>query len=245
MTQTTEDKFLGGRVVARQSAQGFRSGLDAVMLAAAVPARENDEILELGCGAGAGALCLAARVPACRVVGIDVVSEAVRLAVLNARANDVQSRVTFLEGDALSLPKDLRRPFDHVFCNPPFHAQTGQSSPDTVRGIALEDDARLGLWLESGVKRVRSQGTFTAILRADRLGEAIRHMPQSGLTVLPLWPRQGQPAKRVILQVRKDSKAPMALLPGLVLHENDGRYTDAAEAILRGHASLALQCPSG
>ncbi len=241
MSSLTEDHFLDGRIVVRQPKQGFRSGLDAVMLAAAVPAADGDEVLELGCGVGVASLCLGLRCSSCRVTGIDILPILSDLAMANARANGMDSRLDFVCGDALSPPPALRRSFDHVFTNPPFHDGAGEKSTRDDRALALADQGRIGEWLACGLKRLRPQGTFTAILRADRLGEALEFLPGQGVTLLPLWPRHDQAAKRMIIQVRKGSHTPLALLPGLVLHECDGRYTPAADAVLRGGASLALR----
>jgi len=240
MTTCTEDRFLGGRIVARQPAKGFRSGLDAVMLAAAVPAGAEDNVLELGCGAAVAGLCLAARVAGCAVTGIDREASLVVLAGENASLNAMASRFRFVAGDALSPPPELRKAYDHVFCNPPFHAGLGQRSRSAARAVALYDDGLLSRWIVSGLKRVRSKGTLSVVLRADRLSEALAVLPSLGITIFPLWPSRDRPAARVILQARKNSRAPLGLLPGLVLHETDGRYTPEADAVLRDAGSLAL-----
>jgi tRNA1Val (adenine37-N6)-methyltransferase len=239
VSEFTEDRFLNGRIAVRQTADGFRSGLDAVMLAAAVPIGEG-EVLELGAGAGVASLCLAARCSPYRVTGIEIDTALAALANDNARANGTDARVAFLAADALRLPQDLKREFAHVFANPPFHGE-GMAAPDAARRRALQDEGRLSDWLETGAKRTISGGTFTTIIRADRLGEALAVLPATGVAVFPLWPRADEPAKRVILQLRKGSGAPLALLPGLVLHNPDGRFTADADAVLRDGASLALR----
>ncbi|HWA90927.1 MAG TPA: methyltransferase [Rhizomicrobium sp.] len=231
------DRFLNGRVVARQPDSGFRSGLDAVMLAAAVPARAGDTVLELGAGAGTASLCLAARVPDCEIVGIEIDPGQAALARENASANG--ARAEFVAADIFDLPAALKRDFAHVFCNPPFH--DGEASPDPARDIALRDDGRLADWLALGLKRTVSGGSFTAILRADRLGEAMAALPARGVTVFPLWPRDGVAAKRVIVQAVKGAGHALALSSGLVLHHADGRYTAAADAVLRDASPLSLR----
>jgi tRNA1(Val) A37 N6-methylase TrmN6 len=237
---TTGDRFLGGRVIVRQRQSGFRAGLDAVMLAAAVPACVGDETLELGAGAGTASLCLASRVLDASIIGVELDAALVGLANDNAKANGVEQRVRFIASDVFDLPKEVRRDFAHVFCNPPFHDDNGEISPDTGRDMALRDKGRLGDWIELGLKRTIGGGTFTTIIRADRLNEALGRLPERGLSIFPLWPRDGEPAKRIILQILKGSRAPSALLPGLVLHNADGTYTAGADAILRDGASLAL-----
>ncbi len=240
MMALTQDRFLGGLIVAKQPAEGFRSGLDAVMVAAAVPAASGEEVLELGCGAAVAGLCLAARVAGCKITGIDWEASLVSLAGENARLNSMASRFRFVAGDALSPPAELRKSYDHVFCNPPFHDGLGQRSTSGARAAALYDEGRLSRWLAGGLKRAGSKGSFTVIVRADRLGEVLADLPPRGVTVFPLWPSKDKPASRVIVQTRKNSRAPLCLLPGLVLHETDGRYTPEADMVLRDAGSLAL-----
>jgi tRNA1Val (adenine37-N6)-methyltransferase len=236
----SNDGFLGGRVVAQQPRVGFRSGTDAVMLAAAVPGKPGDEVLELGCGAGIASLCFVSRITDCHVTGVELAPELVAIAEKNARANGWEARVDFEVANVLRLPNHLRKSFDHVFCNPPFHRSSGEISPNADRARALSDRDGLHNWIIAGLARVAPGGTLTLIVRADRLGEVLRSVPQEASTIFPLWPRQGEPAKRVILQIVKDSRAQLRLSAGLVLHEHDGRYTPQADRILRGGGSLAL-----
>ena len=233
----TVDKFLGGKVVIAQSETGFRAGLDAVMLAAAVPGVMT--ALELGAGAGTASLCLATRLTAATVTGIEIDPALVTLANENAAANGMERRVTFATADIFALPPEWKREFEAVLMNPPFHGE-GQSSPDPSRARALMDNRSLRGWLEAGLKRTVSGGSFTSILRADRLNEALAALPEAGVTAFPLWPKAGEAARRVVVQVRKGSRAPFRLLPGLILHQESGAYTPEADAILRGEAALAL-----
>ena len=241
MIATTEDRFLGGRVLVRQPQDGFRAGLDAVMLAACVPARPGETALELGAGAGTASLCLACRTKNLTITGLEIDARLASMANANAAANGMAGRVLFVTGDALDPPAALRRPFDHVFCNPPFHGEEGEVSPDAARACALQDGGKLAGWLAAGVKRTASGGTFTTILRADRLGEALAALPQRGVAVFSLWPRADAEAKRVIVQMRNGSRARLRLLPGLVLHEANGRNTKEADAVLREGGALPLE----
>ncbi|HEY4274981.1 MAG TPA: methyltransferase [Rhizomicrobium sp.] len=237
---SASETFLGGRVIVRQPEQGFRGGLDAVMLAAAVP--DGATALELGAGAGTASLCLAQRLSAIAITGLEVDPELVRLAAENAAANSMQARVRFAAANIFALPLEFKREYDCVLANPPFHGE-GQVSADPARARALMDEGTLGDWLQAGLKRTRSGGTFTTVLRADRLNEALLALPLTGVSVLPLWPRTGAAARRVLIQVRKNSGAAFHLGPGLILHDETGTYTPEAEGILRGEAALALGVP--
>jgi tRNA1(Val) A37 N6-methylase TrmN6 len=242
----SEDALLGGRVRLRQPVEGYRVAIDPVFLAAAVPAAPADTVLDLGCGVGAAMLCLAARVAQCRITGIDRQRDLVRLAGDNVALNHLVGRVTAMAGDLLRPPPRLEPgSFAHVMANPPF-LEGGQATPppDRAKAIAnVEGEADLGQWVRFALTMVRPQGTITMIHRADRLEQLLGHLSgrAGAITVFPLWPGAQKPAKRIIVQARKGAAAPTRLMPGLVLHGPDGRYTQAAEAVLRHAAALAIE----
>ena len=241
----TDDRLLGGRVRLRQSADGARAAIDPVFLAAAVPAEPNQQILDAGCGAGAAMLCLAARVPQCRVVGLELQRDLVRLAGDNALLNRMGDRLSVMVGDLLHPPPRLSPgSFDHVMANPPFIERgRGTEAPNPAKAAAnIEGEAALGDWIRFALVMVRAKGTVTFIHRADRIDALLGQLAGrgGGIVIFPLWPRAGQAAGRVLVQARKQIAAPARLAPGLVLHEADGRFTEAAEAVLRGGEALVL-----
>lgn len=241
----TEDRLLGGRVVLHQPRHGYRAAIDPVLLAAAVPAQAGETILDIGCGVGAATLCLAMRVEDCRVTGIDAQRDLVRLAGDNIVLNDVASRVTVMSGDLLRPPPRLAPgSFAHVMANPPYlDAASGTPPPDRGKANAhVEGEADLAAWVNFALAMVRSKGSITFIHRADRLDRLLAELSgrAGAIEFFPLWAGEGKPAKRIILRARKGVATPMRVLPGLVLHEADGRYTAAADAVLRDARALVL-----
>ena len=235
----TEDKFLGGRISIKQPKQGFRAGHDSVLLAAAVSARADDRILELGSGSGVSSLCLATRISGCEVLGIEIDSALVALANENAKRNGMGERVRFVTGDAREVKPDSA-PFDHVFFNPPFHPDTGQVSPHAARDLATRDtDDAVHSWTKHAMTLVKSGGAVTAILRADRQDDFLAVSGRAGAVVLPLLPGVGEPPKRVIVQKHLGNTTPFSTMTGFPLHE-EGRPTHGAEAVLRHAAALPL-----
>ena len=237
--ENTLDGFLGGRLSLVQPRGGFRAGHDTVLLAASVPAPAGSHVLELGSGAGIASLCLAWRVPGLRVTGIEIDPELVALANENAERNEMADRVGFECADAARTGEDTI--FDHVFFNPPFHPASGAESPSMSRDLAMRDAASaIGDWTRNALARTRPEGSVTAILRADRVEEMLAAGDGRGVVLFPLFPRAGEAPKRMIVQFQKGSLAPLRLTAGLVLHEQGGRNTDAAEAVLRNGAALGL-----
>ncbi|HYE49736.1 MAG TPA: methyltransferase [Azospirillaceae bacterium] len=237
------DLLLGGRVRLLQPGKGYRAAIDPVLLAAAVPAGEGERVLELGCGAGAASLCLAARVPGCRVTGLEMQAEAAELARRNAALNRLEERFEVVEGDLLRPPGVLRPGgFDRVMANPPFHPAGAHTISPTAGKAASHGEGEAGLadWIAAALRFLKGRGTLTLVHRADRLDEILArlHGRFGAVTVLPLWPMQGREAKRVIVTARRDARSPARLLPGLVLHGAGGAYTPEAERVLRDGVAL-------
>ncbi|EME68554.1 O-methyltransferase [Paramagnetospirillum caucaseum] len=238
----TEDCLLGGRVRLIQPRDGYRAAIDPVLLAAAVPARPGERVLDLGCGVGAAALCLLARCPEAVVDGLEVQPSLAGLGERNAALNAVEERFAVHRGDAAAPPAGLGG-FDHVMTNPPFfEAGSGTPAANASRAMAhAEGELDLVGWIKAAVKMLRPKGRLTLIHRAERLGDilaALRGRGVGDVTVLPLWPKAGRAAGRVIVSARQGVRSPLRLLPGLVLHGTGGEYTPQAEAVLRGGAAL-------
>ena len=241
MNDTTEDTLLGGRVRLRQPVRGgLRAGLDAVLLAAALPARPGQVVLEAGCGSGAAMLCLAARVPGLRLLAVERAPEMAGLAAENAALNGATAEVT--TGDVADLPLARRLgPYHHAMANPPYWPG-GTVPPAPGRAAAThEQSAALADWaafLAAGLRHGGWLGLVLPAARFDSGAAALLAAGCGGTRLLPLWPRQGVAAKRVLLLARKGGRGPGEVLPGLVLHEADGAYTPAAQAVLRDAMGL-------
>ena len=235
--------MLDGRVRLRQAPRGYRAGLDAALLAAACDIAEGGRVLEAGCGVGAALLAAAVRRPAATFTGLERDSAAAALARENVALNGLEARVAILEADIGQPFARLGLPvFDAAMANPPFF-----DDPSTLRA---PDAAKTGAWMAEGGlsawtgflgKAVREGGTLTLIHRADRLGDLLALLaPKAGsFQIRPVHPFADAPAKRVLVRAVKTGKAPLKLLPPLVLHPRDGaKHTPEAEAILRGEAAL-------
>ena len=248
--EVTADAVLGGRLLLKQPRRGHRVGHDAILLAAACPARARERVVDLGAGVGAAGLALAQRVEDSRVTLVEIDPGLAALAAENAQANGLAGRVSAVVLDVAApartfaaaglAPESVTR----VLMNPPFNDPARQrASPDRQRRLAhAGPDGTLAAWIKTGTRLLRPGGTLTLIWRADGLAAVLKALnPGFGaVTVFPIHSKAGEPAIRVLVRAAKASRVPLALLPGLVLNDSAGVPTAQAESVLRGGAVLPL-----
>jgi tRNA1(Val) A37 N6-methylase TrmN6 len=249
----TEDAILGGALTLRQPKRGHRIGHDAILLAAATPARSAEHAVELGGGVGAAGLALANRVAGLRVTLVEIDSELVPLAAHNIESNHFSDRVRAVTLDVAAPARAFTAvglapgTAQRVLMNPPFNDPARQNvSPDTKRRLAhVAPRAALAQWVRRASSLLAPSGTLTLIWRADGLGDVLAALGRGfgGVTVLPVHPKPDAAAIRILVGATKGSRAPLTLLPGLTLTGEGGRPTADAEAVLRGGAALRLARP--
>jgi tRNA1(Val) A37 N6-methylase TrmN6 len=248
--EVTEDAVLGGKLRLKQPRGGHRVGHDAILLAAACPARAGERVVDLGAGVGAAGLAIALRVGGSKVTLVEVDAGLARLAGQNAQLNGLGARVSSAVLDVAAParmfvaaglgPESVAR----VLMNPPFNDPARQrASPDHQRRLAhAGSGGTLPAWIKTAARLLRPRGTLTMIWRADGLSEVLQALaPAFGaVTVLPVHPSQEEAAVRVLVRATKASRAPLVLLPGFVLNDHSGHPTAQAESVLRAGAVLSL-----
>ncbi len=209
-------------------------------MAAAVPARHGQHVLEVGCGAGAGLLCLTHRVADLHGTGIEKDSATAELARANLLANKKEQvcvlEASFPEG----APEHLR--FDHCMANPPWHATTGTASPEPRRDLARRMGMHtLPLWVKGAAAILRHKGSLTLALPTALTDRAIAELSANGfggITLYPFWPKTEREARILLVQARLGVKSPARVLAGLTLHEADGAFTPQARDVLENGTAL-------
>lgn len=251
-TGLSDDAFLGGKLQILQPEKGYRAGIDAVLLAATIPAVDGDTLFEAGMGTGVAAACLATRVPGTIITGIEVASHYALIAEENFKRNGLQERVIILKGDLCDSMRhdqlDWPAPgsVSHAYANPPFFEDhTVQAPVDSLRAQAhMLKAGELETWVKVMANAVKPRGTVSIIHPAASLHTLLAAMaPKLGaLTVMPLRAHRADAASRIIVRGTKGSKAPIRLLPGLVLHEaGSNAFVDQVDAILRDGQALDFE----
>lgn len=245
---TTQDAVLGGRLVLAQPRRGHRVGHDAILLAAATPARPGEYVVELGAGVGAAGLALARRVADLTVTLVEIDPALAALARRNAEANGLAARVRSVALDVTAraaaftaaglAPQSAAR----VLMNPPFNDPRQVSADPARRRAHAAQPGTLAIWAKRADRLLVPGGTLTLIWRADGLAHVLGALGRGfgGLAVLPVHPAPAAAAIRVLVHAVKGSRAPLALLPPLVLNCAEGGPTATAEAVLREGGTLPL-----
>jgi len=242
MTAFQEIYVLNKRLKLAHTQNGFKTSIDSVLLAASCPAKAGEHVLDMGCGVGGAGLSVLTRIAGVRLTGVEIQGDHAMLATQNAQSNGFEEQCEFVTADI----KDFRREkaFHHVICNPPYldggaHLRSPSQEKATAMGHEV-DALSLQDWVDTAYYCLHPKGLFTMIHRADKLDEIISCLsPRFGaIEIFPLWPKKGVPAKRVIIRAARDRKSPTTLQAGLVLHNEDGSYSNAAEKIFRDMEAL-------
>ncbi|MEM9580144.1 MAG: methyltransferase domain-containing protein [Pseudomonadota bacterium] len=243
--ELTVNDFLGGALKIAQPVQGYRAGVDPVLLAASVPARTGQTVLELGCGGGVASLCLAHRTGAA-VTGVELLAPYGALARRNAASNGITMEVVC--ADLAEMPLHLReRQFDHVIANPPYYDRAKSvAAGDAGRETGLGEGQPLQTWVQIAAKRLRPGGLMTFIHRAERLPHIITALPHEmgSIEVLPIAARSGRTANLILIRAKKNGRADFRLHAPLILHdgaahvEKSKDYNPLVESVLSRGAAL-------
>jgi tRNA1(Val) A37 N6-methylase TrmN6 len=247
----TEDAFLGGQLRLRQPKSGHRAGHDAMLLAAATPARSGDRVVDLGAGVGAAGLALARRVAGVELVLVEIDAVLARLARGNAAANSIAADVIVLdvtsEASAFAAAGLAADSVDVVLMNPPFNDPARHRvSPDRGREIAhVATTATLESWIHAGRRILKSGGVLSLIWRADGLAEVLAALDRGfgGLNILPVHGDAATPAIRVLIRATKGAKAPLRIHAALMLNDESGLPNKQVQEILAGKGILPLANP--
>ncbi|MET0426909.1 MAG: methyltransferase [Microvirga sp.] len=243
--EITDDALLAGRIRLLQPVGGHRAGTDAVLLSAAANARPGDTVVDVGAGTGAVGLMVGAREPKARLIFVERELDLVDLCRRNVERAGIDGKVVAadmfyrISRRAAGLVTGVA---DIVLTNPPYlEGDKSRPSPDKLRALAhVMPSGGLDAWIQAGIGLLKPRGRLVLIHRADRAAACLAAMDEGlgGVKLRAVHPTQDRPASRILISGIRGSKAPLEIVPPLVLHGPDGRFTPEAEAIHRGEAFL-------
>ena len=244
----SEDAFLGGALRLLQLKSGHRAGHDAMLLAAATPARPGHRVVDLGAGVGPAGLAVARRVSGIDLVLVEIDADLAGLARANAAANELSADVIVLDvessADAFAAAGLAPDSVDVVLMNPPFNdSGRHRISPNRARGIAhVATATTLANWVHAARRILKSRGTLTLIWRADGIAEVLAALDHGfgSLEILPVHGDVKAPANRILIRATKGGRAPTQIHPALMLNDESGVPDKRVQEILAGKGTLPL-----
>jgi tRNA1(Val) A37 N6-methylase TrmN6 len=248
-SEFTEDGFLGGQLRLRQPGSGHRAGHDAVLLAAATPARPGDRVADFGAGVGAAGLALAKRVAGIKLVLVEIDPALAELARDNARANGIAAETVVLDvtdgADAFAAAALTPDSVDVVLMNPPFNDPARHRASPQKALAHVATATTLEGWIHAARRTLKSGGVLTLIWRADGLSEVLAALERGfgGLAILPVHGDATSPAIRVLVRASKGGKAPLQIYPALLLNNESAVPNKQVQDILAGKGILPLAMP--
>jgi tRNA1(Val) A37 N6-methylase TrmN6 len=247
--EITEDAFLGGQLRLRQPKSGHRAGHDAILLAAATPARPGDRVADFGAGIGVAGLALARRVAGINLLLVEIDPGLATLARDNARANDIAAETIVLDvtdgADAFAANGLAPDSLDVVLMNPPFNdAARHRASPQKALAH-VATATTLESWIHAARRTLKSGGVLTLIWRADGLSEVLAQLDRGfgSVAILPVHGDANSPAIRVLVRATKGGRAPLQIHPALMLNNESAMLNKQLGDILAGKGSLPLAMP--
>ena len=243
MLNVTKNKILNGGLELFQPKDGFRFGLDSILLYASVGKYEN--CIELGSGVGVVLISLAKRFPKSRLLGIEKNKELIEIAKKNIKLNNLEHlNIDYycLDLKAKKFLSELNNTFDRVVMNPPYFNVNSVLSSKNKSKVYSRYEEDIYSWFEAAYDKLKPKGYLNFIFRSDYLNIAMGCLSEKwgDIKLYPLWPMKGKKAKLTLIQAKKDSKSSVNLLPGLILHNNDGSYTRACSDILNNKSYIIL-----
>ena len=247
--QTTIDSFFGDRLQIEQSKNGYRAGMDAVLLASAAAALAKTSICELGCGVGVailGAISMSgAKLQS--AAGIDIDISATSLFKANIARNSLEVPINGVNLDGLKPIPEFDGKFELVISNPPFFDdESSIRGPNEARKSAYIIGAPLEIWVKSMLRLASAKGKILIIHRADRLDDIFAALKNRAgdIRIFPIRPNCSAPANRIIICATKANRAPTQIFAGLDIHplEKGSRFIEDAATIFRGENLQIWDC---
>ena len=248
--ETIDTFHAGDFAVVQPKNKGYRSGLDALLLAAALPTKASGRVADLGAGSGVAGFAALNLHSELRLLSVERNSQMLefsRRSIALQGNKQFRDRVQIIEADVTAsgvarikagLEPDS---VDYVLMNPPYNDSSARAPNDAMRAEAfLLGEGGIDAWFRTAASILRPSGMLAMIYRSENIGEVVACAQGrfGALEILPIHSKVEQPAKRIIVRGIRASRAPLSLLPGFIVHDKNSKFTENAEAIFNGETTL-------
>lgn len=240
--ETEIDTLLNKKVQIIQFKDSVKASIDAILLSSIIDnytANNISTVLDIGSGAGGISLCLAYKFPTLNITAIDIQKELIDLLNKSINLNNFKNINTVVDNILKPTSPIKKEVFDFVITNPPFYK--GTVSKDNIKATAHNEQINLNDWITSSIKRLKVQGLFAIIHKTERIDDIIFSLKSNNMgriEIFPILSKKTTNSKRIIVLSKKHSKSHSILHKPIIIHNNDGSYTNQAIQILENGQSI-------
>ena len=241
--EVSKNKILDGSISLFQPKKGFRVGIDSILLSSSIKKYSN--CIEFGTGSGVILIYLSKKFPNSNIIGVEKNIELIELAKKNLIENNINNTNTkVICNDLLdqAFLKEYNNKFDRVIMNPPYFNLNKVIKSDNKLKASARYETNINQWFLAAYKKLKPKGYMNFVFRSENLDLILSKLYNSwgDIKVFPLWPKAKVKSKLMIVQARKNVNSGVQILPGLILHNNDGSYTDECNSILNNKSNIQL-----
>lgn len=243
LLELSKNKILGGKITLFQPNKGFRVSIDSILLSSTVKKYKN--CMEFGTGSGVILIYLSKKFPNANILGIEKESELVELAKKNLLENNISSNIASVICTDLTnqlFLKEYNNKIDRIIMNPPYFSSDRVITSNNVYKASARYETNINQWFDAAFKKLKPKGYLSFVFRSENLDKVLSKLNISWgeIKIFPLWPKANIKSKLMIIQARKNAKSGVQVLPGLILHNNDGSYTEACNSVLNNKSDIQL-----
>jgi len=235
------DNFLDGKIKIYQPKNGYRAGIDAVLLASCVQVFKKCKILDIGSGTGVISFFIASKYKNVEIVGIEKNFKYYSLSMRSLRLNKVKSKIKFFNKDFKHI-SNMKS--DIIVSNPPWFRQNSTyKSYNSLLNDAKIESLKLDLWIEKVLINLNSTGEYYTIFPYRRIEEMIKIL-RNHFKSVKIYPvssfKSKPPDKAIILAKRSGKESNFNEYNRIITHRKNKSFMKNINNILKKGNSLSL-----
>ena len=214
-----------------QKREGFRFGIDAVLLANFANVKKKHKVMDLCTGTGIVPFIIKGKKEPEKIVGLEIQNKFVEMANRSIKINGFNDTMEFLHGDLKDkeLLKSIGR-FDVVTVNPPYKLEkSGIVNPNDKYAIARHEVmCNLDNVIEACRIVLKDNGRLYMVHRPERLADIFCIMRKYKIEpkrVQMVHPNTKKPANILLVEGQRDGGAYLKWEPPIYVYNDDGSFS--------------------
>lgn len=227
----TKDHLLEKKIVYFQPQNGYRSGIEPIILAAQANYKDKS-ILDLGSGCGPISLILAYRFPNSKIVGLEKNILHFELSQKSKMENKFNN-VEFKNEDVCHLNNNYVNYFDLILSNPPFFLENQiiKSKNDSINDAKYISKEKSEKWFKNLIHYIKDKGRALIINRFENIDFMLRTFSLFNviIEITPILSFKDTKPKNVLISLKKNENYVEKTTNEIIIHSNLSKYSKQVE----------------